>query len=117
MYVKVADGKTILLDLRLSAFKRKIRSQRMSSDSDVCLTFKGRVLRGRVLRGDVIATVWRVEARGFAAEKRIKTSSAAEKQKRRGTCIEKDQGSSSSARVERFKLRKRWSVRSTKGRK
>ena len=62
MYVKVADGKTILLDVRLSDFKRKIRSQRMSSDSDVCLTFKERVLRGRVLRGDVIATVWRVEA-------------------------------------------------------
>ena len=51
MYVKVADGKTILLDVRLSDFKRKIRSQRMSSDSDVCLTFKERVLRGRVLRG------------------------------------------------------------------
>ena len=36
----------------VNEIKRKIRSQRMSSDRDVHLTFKGRVLRG----SDVIGT-------------------------------------------------------------
>ena len=49
MYVKVADAKTIVLDVRLSEtvneIKQMIRSQR-SSDSGLYLTFRGRVLRG-----------------------------------------------------------------------
>ena len=55
VYVKMTDGKTIVLEVRLAEtvheLKGKMRSQRTCSDNDVYLTLRVRVRRGNDVIG------------------------------------------------------------------